>query len=48
MFDSLNDQMKVDQQKESSPVERWLRWAAIAIVSVLVFGGLIYGVRMLE
>lgn len=48
MFDSLDDQMKVHEQKESTPVERWLRWAAVAIVSILLFGGLYYGVRMLE
>jgi len=48
MFDSLDDQMKVHEQKESSPAERWLRWAAVAIVSILLFGGLYYGVRMLE
>ena len=48
MFDSLDDQMKIDQKKESSPTERWLRWAVVAIVSILLFGGLYYGVRMLE
>lgn len=48
MFDSLDDQMKVHEQKESTPTERWLRWTAVAIVSVLLFGGLYYGVRMLE
>ena len=48
MFDSLDDQMKQDELKESSATERWLRWAAVAVVSVLLFGGLYYGVRMLE
>ncbi len=48
MFDSLDDQMKLDEQKESSKTERWLRWAAVAIASVVLFGGLYYGVRMLE
>jgi hypothetical protein len=48
MFDSLDDQMKQDELKASSSTERWLRWAAVAIVSVLLFGGLYYGVRMLE
>jgi len=48
MFDSLEDQMKQDEQKESTPTERYIRWAVIAVVSVLLFGGLIYGVRMLE
>jgi len=48
MFDSLDDQMKIHEQKESTATERYLRWAAVAIVSVLLFGGLYYGVRMLE
>jgi hypothetical protein len=48
MFDSLDDQMKRDELKESSSTERWLRWAVVAVVSVLLFGGLYYGVRMLE
>ena len=48
MFDSLDDQMKLDEQKEISSTEKIVRWVAVAITSVLVFGGLYYGVRMLE
>lgn len=48
MFDSLDDQMKLDEQKESTRTERMLRWAAVAIISVILFGGLYYGVRWLE
>ena len=48
MFDSLDEQMKMDEAKESTRTERALRWAAVAIVSVIVFGGLYFGVRMLE
>jgi len=48
MFDSLDDQMKIHEQKESSPTERYVRWAIVAVISVLLFGGLYYGVRMLE
>jgi hypothetical protein len=48
MFDSLDDQMKIHTEKESSPAQRLMLWAAIAIASVVVFGGLYYGVRMLE
>jgi hypothetical protein len=48
MFDSLDDQMKVHEQKETTPTERYLRWALVAVASVLLFGGLYYGVRMLE
>ena len=48
MFDSLDEQMKHDDQMETTPRERILRWVAVAFVSVLVFSGLYYGVRMLE
>ncbi len=48
MFDSLDEQMKHDDALETTPKERVLRWVAVAVVSVLVFGGLYFGVRMLE
>jgi len=48
MFDSLDEQMKHDEEEMVSPKERYLRWLAVAIVSVLVFGGLYFGVRMIE
>ena len=43
MFDSLDDQIKHDLQRESSSKERMLVYAAIAVTSVLVFGGLFFG-----
>ena len=48
MFDSLDEQMKADERKAISTTERALRWVAVAITSVLLFGGVYYGVRMLE
>lgn len=48
MFDSLDEQMKHDEHEQSSNKERLLRWVAVAIVSVLVFGGLYFGVRLVE
>ena len=48
MFESLDDQMKHDQDQESTPRERWLKWLLVAVVSILVFGGLYMGVRLLE
>jgi hypothetical protein len=48
MFDSLDDQMKHDDQMETTPRERILRWVAVAVVSIVVFSGLYYGVSMLE
>jgi hypothetical protein len=40
--------MKQDLKESSSPKERILLWISVAVVSVLVFGGLWVGVRVLE
>lgn len=48
MFDSLDEQMKHDDREATSSKERVLRWVAVAVISVLLFGGLYYGVRLIE
>jgi hypothetical protein len=48
MFDSLDETMKHDLDATTTRTERIVRWVAVAVVSVLVFGGLYFGVRMLE
>jgi hypothetical protein len=48
MFDSLDDQMKHDRKEEKTPKERLLQYLAIAVLSVVVFAGLFFGVRLLE
>jgi hypothetical protein len=48
MFESLDDHIKHDIEAESSRTERMLRWAAALVVTVLVLGGLYFGVRMME
>ena len=48
MFDSLDEQMKVDAHKASSNTERLIRWLLIVLVSVLVFGGLYLGVHFTQ
>ena len=47
MFDSLDEQIKHDVEETSTLRERWLRWALVAVTSVLLFGGLYMGVRLL-
>jgi hypothetical protein len=47
MFDSLADKIREDEHNEVKPTERIIRWVAIAVISVALFGGLYYGVRML-
>jgi hypothetical protein len=48
MFDSLDETMKHDEQEVVSNKEKILRWVVIGVVSVLVFGGLFFGVSLLE
>ncbi len=48
MFDSLDEQMKQDDRVGSSQTERLFKWAAVAVVSVLVFGGLYLAIQMME
>jgi hypothetical protein len=47
MFDSLADRIREDDHKEVNSTERIVRWVVIAIASVVVFGGLYWGVRTL-
>jgi len=48
MFDSLSDRIKADDHIEVNNTERMIRWAVVIVLSVLLFGGLYFGVRMLE
>jgi len=47
MFDSLADRIRQDEHMEVNNTERIIRWVVIAVSSVVIFGGLYYGVRML-
>jgi len=48
MFDSLDEQIKHDDAIEKSRKERIVEWMVVALLSILVFGGLYYAVRMIE
>lgn len=48
MFESLSDRIKQDDHNEVNSKERMLQWAVVAVVSLLVFGGLYFGVHMLQ
>ena len=48
MFDSLDEQIKLDEHKSSSNRERMFRWLLVALVSILIFGGLYFGVHLLQ
>lgn len=47
MFESLDEQMKHDDDEVTTPRERYLKWLLVGVVSVLLFGGLYMGVRLL-
>jgi hypothetical protein len=47
MFDSLADRIREDEHQSVTNTERYLRWAAVGVISVVVFGGLYLGVRLL-
>jgi Ni,Fe-hydrogenase I cytochrome b subunit len=48
VFESLDEQIKHDRKESTSPRERLFLWVSVAIVSVLVFGGLYIGVSALD
>jgi hypothetical protein len=48
MFESLDDRMKQDEREVTTTKERLLKWVVVGVISVIVFGGLWMGVRMLE
>jgi hypothetical protein len=48
MFDSLDEQMKRDEDKVTSPKERIMRWVIYLIAGLVIFGGVVMGVRSLS
>ena len=48
MFETLDDQIRHDVEAESTRTERVLRWVVAIAVTVVVLGGLYFGVRLLD
>ena len=48
MFNSLEDELKRDEQATSTRTQRWLRYATVLLASIILFGGLYAGIRFLE
>jgi|HubBroStandDraft_2_1064218.scaffolds.fasta_scaffold994006_1 hypothetical protein len=48
MFDSLEEQIKKDENKQSSTRERIVQYLAIAAVSILIIGGLVLAVQHIQ
>jgi hypothetical protein len=47
MFESLSEQIRHDEQLQVSNNERLVRWIVVAIVSLVVFGGLYFAIQLL-
>lgn len=48
MFESLDEQMKLDEAKQVSSSERMMRWLLVAVITLLIFGGLYFGVHWMN
>ena len=48
MFDSLADQMKADEKQQITARERAIRYIVVAILSVILFAGLYFVVRLMS
>jgi hypothetical protein len=46
MFDSLEEQIRKDEDRTSTSKQRMFRYALYALAGVVIFGGLIYGVHL--
>jgi len=47
MFDSLDDEIRRDEQAASTPRQRWFLYATVLLASIILFGGLYAGIRFL-
>ena len=48
MFESLDEQLKLDAHKSMSNTERTLRWVLGLAIALIVFGILYWGVQMMQ
>ncbi len=48
MFESLDEQIKLDTLRTTSNTERWLRLVLVVAITLIVFGGLYWGVHIME
>ena len=48
MFDSLSDQMKHDLDEQTPKTQRVIEYVLVGVVSILIFGGLYFGIRFMQ
>ena len=47
MFESLSEQMKHDEAREANAGGRMLKWTAIAVAALGLFGGLYFAIQVM-
>ena len=48
MFESLDEQLKLDEKKSMTTAERTMRWILGIAIAVLVLGALYWGMHMMQ
>ena len=48
MFESLDEQLKLDDRKSMSSTERTLRWVLGIAIALIIFGVMYWGVQMMQ
>lgn len=48
MFESLDEQLKLEHHRSMSSTERTIRWVLGIAIAIIVFGVLYWGVHMMQ
>jgi len=48
MFETLEDQIKIDDLRATTERERMVRWVVIPLLSVVLFGALYFGLHLMQ
>jgi len=48
MFESLDEQLKLDEKKSVSTGERVMRWILMILIAAVVFGAIYWGAHMMQ
>jgi hypothetical protein len=48
MFESLDEQLKLDERKSMSSTERALRWILGTIIALIILGAFYWGVHVMQ
>ncbi len=48
MFDSLDEQIRKEENRTSTGKERAMRWVLAAVAAIVVCGGIVLGVQFLK